>query len=111
VAHLPDVRRHGLIIIRTGLVSRGTIAVLSTQNVQHNAAPAANRQLSSTSPADLHQATLMLLCLAEAAGRLFILNARTVWELMNQPLPRPSQEQALDAGSLCERPAQRLDTS
>jgi hypothetical protein len=53
----------------------------------------------------------MLLRLAEAAGRLFILNTRTVWELMNQPLPHPAQEAPFTIASLCERPAQRLDTS
>jgi hypothetical protein len=52
----------------------------------------------------------VLLCLAEAVGRLFVLNTREVWELMNQPLPRPALEQ-LSIASLCERPGQRLDSS
>jgi hypothetical protein len=53
----------------------------------------------------------VLLCLAKAVGRLFVLNTREVWELMNQPLPRPMLEQPLSIASLCERPGQRLDSS
>jgi hypothetical protein len=100
-----------LIIIRTGLVSRGVVAVLSCQNARQDATSAASHEPSSTSPVDVRQATLMLLRLAEAAGRLFILNARESWELMNQPPPVPRREKRSNIGSLCERPAQRLDTS
>ncbi|MGE0281339.1 MAG: hypothetical protein AB7P20_12110 [Rhizobiaceae bacterium] len=100
-----------LMVIRTGLVSRGVIAVLSTESATQNAAPAIDNQPSSTSPADLNHAILALLCLAEAAGRLVIVKERAVWELMNQPLPQPVQDQLFDAAGLCERPAQWLDTS
>jgi hypothetical protein len=65
----------------------------------------------SPSPADIQQATLVLLCLAEAAGQLVIVNTRAVWELMNQPLPRPARERTVNGASLCEHSAQRLDTS
>ena len=99
-----------LMVIRTGLVSRGVIAILPVENSQ-DAAPAANHQPCSTSPSDLNQAILALLCLAEAAGRLVILKERSVWELMNQPLPRPDQDQPPKVASLCVRPSQRLDTS
>ena len=100
-----------LLIIRTGLVSRGLVAVLAAPSTPQAADPAADHPSSSTSPADLHQATLAALLLAEAAGQLYILNAREVWELMNQPLPRPVQELRSNVASPCERPAQRLDTS
>ncbi|MGE3362673.1 MAG: hypothetical protein AB7I34_04390 [Rhizobiaceae bacterium] len=109
-----------LLIIRTGLVSRE----LRGQLTFFPPAPALKRHdfsaeksnLSpctylSPSPDDLNQAILVLLCLAEAAGRLLILKERAVWELMNQPLPRSAQERPLNAASLRDRPAQRLDTS
>jgi hypothetical protein len=97
--------------IGTGLVSRGIIAALATPNVRRDATPAANHQPSSTQPADLYQATLVALLIAEVAGQLYILNARTAWELMNQPLPRPAEERPLSVASMNEYPIQRLDTS
>ncbi|MGE0282147.1 MAG: hypothetical protein AB7P20_16260 [Rhizobiaceae bacterium] len=100
-----------LMVIRTGLMSRGVIAVLSTESASPDAAWVVNHQSRSASPADLNQAILALLCLAEAAGRLVIVKERAVWELMNQPLPRPAQEQPLSVDTLCESPEQRLDTS
>ena len=99
-----------LLIIRTGLVSRGLVTVL-TQSAQQDAASPLDHQPSSPSPEELYQATLVLLCLAKAVGRLFVLNTREVWELMNQPLPRPMLERLSNIASLCERPGQRLDTS
>lgn len=94
-----------LLIIRTGLIPRGIHALVSVR--QDAKLPA-----KATPRADLHQATLVLLCLAEAAGGLFIASARGVWELMNQPPLRPRQKRLChDCASLCERPAQRLDTS
>jgi hypothetical protein len=69
------------------------------------------RARPSPSTDELHEAILVALCLAEAAGQLFILNARPVWELMNQPLARSSQARSLDVASLCKYPAQRRDTS
>jgi hypothetical protein len=100
-----------VLIIRTGLVSRGMVAVLPADSAPQDAAPLVNHQPSSTPPADLHRATLVLLCLAEAAGQLFILKTRAVWELMNQPLPQPAQQRPLNAAIMCEPPAPRLDTS
>ncbi|MGE0283816.1 MAG: hypothetical protein AB7P20_24810 [Rhizobiaceae bacterium] len=100
-----------LMDIRTGLVSRGVLAVLPIEDVPQDPAPAVDDQPSSASPADLNHAILALLCLAEAAGRLVILNERAVWELMDQPLSGLTQERSLDVASLRERPTQRLDTS
>jgi len=99
-----------LLVIRTGLVSRGIIAVPCTQNASQGGAPPITGQPSSASPANLPKATLVLLCLAQAAGRLLIVKERAVWELIDQPLFQPPQGQLLSAASLCERP-QRLDTS
>ena len=99
-----------LLIIRTGLVSRGLVTVL-TQSAPQDAASPLDHQPSSPSSEELYQATLVLLCLAKAVGRLFVLNTREVWELMNQPLPRPMLERLSNIASLCERPGQRLDTS
>jgi len=96
-----------VLAIQTGLVSRGVIAVVSTQNARHDAAS----RFDPETPAELHQAILVLLCLAEAAGRSLIVIARDVWDLMNQPLSRPVQGLSVNADSLCERLAQRLDTS
>ncbi|MGE0281053.1 MAG: hypothetical protein AB7P20_10645 [Rhizobiaceae bacterium] len=100
-----------LMVIRTGLVSRGVIAVLSAGSGSQDAAPMAHRELLSASPADVRNATLVLLCLAEAAGRLVIVKERMVWELMNQPLPRQTHERPINVASLFERPSQRLDSS
>ena len=100
-----------LLIIRTGLVSRGLVTVLSVQSAPQDDAPAVNHQPSSPSPEELYQATLVLLCLAKAVGRLFVLNTREVWELMNQPLLQPMLERLSNIASLCERPSQRLDSS
>jgi len=101
-----------LLMIRTGSVSRGLLDILSTQSAAQDVSPPVNHQPSSTPPdADLRRAILVLLCLAEAAGRLFILRERAVWDLMNRPLARPEDYQPLDIASLCERSAQRLDTS
>ncbi|MGE3366998.1 MAG: hypothetical protein AB7I34_26555 [Rhizobiaceae bacterium] len=100
-----------VLVIRTGLVSRGVLAVLPAERAPQDAMLAADHQPPSTSPADINRAILVLLCLAEAAGELFIRKERTVWELINQPLPLPTQDQTLTAASLCERPARRLDTS
>jgi len=98
-----------LLIIRTGLIPRGIHALVS---VRQDAKLPANPTPSPPPRADLHQATLVLLCLAEAAGRLCIASAHGVWELMNQPPLRPRQKRHChDCASLCERPAQRLDTS
>ena len=99
-----------LLIIRTGLVSRGLAAALPLETRQDAASPL-DHQPSPPSPEELYQATLVLLCLAKAVGRLFVLNTREVWELMNQPLPRPAQAGPLSVVSLCERPGQRLDSS
>ncbi len=96
-----------LLIIRTGLVCRGAPAASARQDV----ALAVKDQPCSTPPADLYQATLVLLLLAEAAGRLFIMMTREVWELMNQPRSQPARERPLSAANMCERPGQRLDTS
>ena len=100
-----------LLIIRTGLVSRGLVTVLSIQSAPPDGASPLDHQPSPPSPEELYQATLVLLCLAKAVGRLFVLNTREVWELMNQPLPRPAEEQSLSVASLCERSSQRLDSS
>ena len=99
-----------LLIIRTGLVSRGLVTVL-TQSAPQDGASLLDHQPSPPSPEELYQATLVLLCLAKAVGRLFVLNTREVWELMNQPLPRPMLEQPLSISNLCERSSQRLDSS
>ena len=47
-----------VLIIRTGLVSRGALAAHPAGSAPQEAAPAANHQPSSTSPAELYQATL-----------------------------------------------------
>ena len=95
-----------LLIIRTGLVSRGVLAALPSQDL-----PQPVDDKSSASPDDLYQATLVLLCLAEIAGRLVITMARAIWELMNNPPPRHAPQQSPNPTHLCERAAQRLDTS
>jgi len=100
-----------VLIIRTGLVSRGVVAMLPAENASQEADPAVRNQPCSTTSADIDRATLVLLCLAEAAGRLVIAKERSVWEVMNQPMAAPARERPLNATSLCERPAQRLDTS
>ena len=109
-----------VMVIRSGLVSRELRGRLTffptTPALKPPSVPAEKSKLSpgassSPSPAEIQQATLILLCLAEAAGQLVIVNTRAVWELMNQPLSQPAQERPLDADSLCEHPAQRLDTS
>jgi len=100
-----------LMIIRTGLVSRNLLAVLPAERYPQDAADAADQQRCPTSPRALYQATLAVLCLAEAAGRLFILNSRAVWDLMNQPLPGPSPERPFNVPNLCERTVQFPDTS
>jgi len=100
-----------LMVMRTGMVSRGVIAVLTTESAPPDAVWVVKHQSPSASPADLRQATLALLCLAEAAGRLLIVKERAVWDLINQPLPRPAQEHPINPDSLCECPVQRLDTS
>lgn len=112
MARLPDVYRHmALLIIRTGLVSRGIIAVLPLEEEARDYPPSANGQASSTSPDNLYRATLALLCLAEAAGQLIIRNVRAVWELLNQPLARKAQEWRLEPGSLCEHEVPGIDSS
>ena len=100
-----------LMVIRTGLVSRGVIAILPAEDAPNDATLAADHQPPSAHPDHLNRAILILLCLAEAAGRLVIVKEHMVWELMNQPLPHPAQGRPLNVASLCERPAQRLDTS
>ena len=100
-----------LLIIRTGLVSRGLFAALPLETKPQDAASPLDRQPSSRSPEELYRATLVLLCLAKAVGRLFVLNTREVWELMNRPLPKPAQDGPPNTASLCERPGQRLDSS
>lgn len=100
-----------VLVIRTGLVSRGVLPACPAESAPRAAVPAADRQPSPMSPAELRQKTLVLLCLAEAAGYLVILSARAIWELMNQPTSDPSQERPRIADRLCERSVQRLDSS
>jgi hypothetical protein len=99
-----------VLIIRTGLVSRGAIAASPPENAPQRIAPA-DRDRPSLPSADLHQATLVLLCVAEAAGRLFVMMTRAVWELMKQPLFRPARERPFNAALPCKLRPQRLDTS
>jgi hypothetical protein len=96
-----------LLIIRTGLVSRGW-SPSSAQSAPQDAASPLDHQPSSPSPEELYQATLAAVP-GQAVGRLFVLNTREVWELMNQPLPRPASG-PLSSANLCERPGQRLDS-
>jgi len=100
-----------LLIIRTGLMSRGIVAVLPLEEEAWDSPPPSNKQASSTSPDGLYQATLVLLCLAEAAGHLIALNVRAVWELLNQPTARVAQEGRLQPASLCEHEAPGIDSS
>ena len=100
-----------VVVIRTGLVSRGVIAVLSVPSAEQDDASAVNDPPQPLSPDDLREIIFVLLCLAEAAGRLLIRKERTVWELMNRPLPQPTQERPPGAADLCDCPSQRLDTS
>ncbi|MGE0279134.1 MAG: hypothetical protein AB7P20_00775 [Rhizobiaceae bacterium] len=100
-----------LMVIRTGLVSRGVIAILPAEGAPQDAAPSVQNQPNESSSSDIHRAMLVLLCMAEAAARLVILKERMVWELMNRPLPQPAQDQPFNATSQYDRPAPRLDTS
>lgn len=100
-----------LLVIRSGLVSRGVLAVISPSSALQDAEARVNHGPPSTSAADLTQATLVLLCMAEAAGRLVVTMTRAVWELMNSPLSRPAPELSPNTGSLCEHPLHRLDSS
>lgn len=99
-----------LIIVRTGLVCRGLSAVVPLEEESQDAAPPVGGQPSSA-PADLYRATLAMLSLAEAAGRLFILTAHAGWELMNRPQCRTAPERHLNPAGLCGCPVLRLDTS
>jgi len=99
-----------LLVIRAGLMSRGMVPAIPLKEGVRDGPVEANHRQSSLPP-DLRQATLALLCLAEAAGRLVIVNARDDWELMNLPLPRPAPERTLGAANQCDGPGKRLDTS
>jgi hypothetical protein len=109
-----------ILIIRTGAVPRELRGLLTffspAPALKHHSLSAEESKpfphaCPSPSPDDLHQAIFVALLLAEAAGQLYILNTRAVWELMNQPVPPPAQEAAFNVAILCDRPAQRLDTS
>ena len=109
-----------VMVIRSGLVSRELPGRLTffptTPALKPPSVPAEKSKLSpgassSPSSADIQQATLVLLCLAEAAGQLVIVNTRTVWELMNQPLSQLAQERQSNIADLHEPQVQRLDTS
>ena len=100
-----------LLIIRTGLVSRNVLAILTVENAPQDAARAGHHQPPATSRETLYQATLTLLRFAEAAGRLLILSARAVWELMNLPRPNPAPEWSREIASQCVHASQSLDTS
>jgi hypothetical protein len=78
-----------VLVIRTGLVSRGVIAVLSVPDAeQDDMLVVEDPPEQPLTPDDLREITLILLCLAEAAGQMLIGKERTVWELMNRPLPQ-----------------------
>jgi hypothetical protein len=100
-----------LIIVRTGVVCRSLNAVVPVEDKPQDDEPALAHGPPSPSPDDLYRAVLVVLGLAEAAGRLLALEARTDWELINQPLPWPADEPPLTAASLCELQVLRLDTS
>lgn len=109
-----------ILIIRTGVVPRELRVLLtvfpSAPALKRHGLSAEKSELSprtcpSPSPDEFHQAILVALLLAEVAGQLYILNGREVWELMNQPLPGPTEDQPLNVTSQCERPGQRRDTS
>jgi hypothetical protein len=109
-----------ILIIRTGVVPKelpGLLTVFpSAPALKQHGLSGEKSELSrhacpSLSPNELHQAILVALLLAEVAGQLYILNGREVWELMNQPLPGPTEDQPLNVTSQCERPGQRRDTS
>ena len=102
-----------VLVIRTGLVSRGVIAVFSDPDAEEDVILAVDDppQQHPLSPDDLREITLILLCLANAAGQMLIGKERTVWELMNRPLSQTPREHPVSPASQCERPGQRLDTS
>lgn len=101
-----------VLVIRTGLVSRGVIAVLSVPDAeQDDMLVVEDPPEQPRTPDDLREITLILLCLAEAAGQMLIGKERTVWELMNRPLPQTPREHPASPADQCERPGQRLDTS
>ena len=101
-----------VLVIRTGLVSRGVIAVLSVPDAeQDDMLVVEDPPQQPLSPDDLREIILILLCLANVAGQMLIGKERTVWELMNRPLPQPTQERPLSAADQCDCPSQRLDTS
>jgi hypothetical protein len=87
-----------LLIIRTGLVSRGWSPSFS-QSAPQDAASVLDHQPSSPSPEELYQATLVLLCLAKAVG-LFVLNTREVWGT-DEPAAVPASERAAEQPPIC----------
>ena len=101
-----------VLVIRTGLVSRGVIAVLSVPDAeQDDMLVVEDPPEQPRTPDDLREIILILLCLANAAGQMLIGKERTVWELMNRPLPQASRKHPASPASQCGRPGQRLDTS
>ena len=104
-----------VLVIRTGLVSRGVIAVLSAPDAddaeQDLILTVDDPPHPSLSSDDLREIILVLLCLANAARQMLVGKERTVWELMNRPLPKPAREHPANSADLCGRPAERLDTS
>ena len=98
-----------LIIVRTGVVCQSLSAVVTPEEEPQDGLPESGR--GPPSPDDLYRAVVAVLSLAEIAGRLLIVKTREVWELMNEPLPRPAPAPRLAITDLCERPRRRLDTS
>jgi hypothetical protein len=107
-----------LLIIRAGLLSRKR----REQPIFFPPAPALKRQDLSAdertlspgacpSPDELYCATLVVLVIAELAGDLYRLNAREIWDLMNQPPFQPVPERTSNVAGLFGGPSQRLDTS
>ena len=100
-----------LIIVRTGVVCRSLSAVVSPEEEPQDASSDIDGGPPSASPDDLYRAVVAVLYLAEVAGRLLIVKTREVWELMNEPLPRPAHERQLSVAGLCDCRVPLLDTS
>jgi hypothetical protein len=99
-----------LIIVRTGVVCRGLNAVAPLEDEPHDAAPGLDHRPPPSSD-HLYRAVLVVLSLAEAVGRLLALEARTDWELMNQPRCKPARQRRSPLLSRCARQVPLLDTS
>ena len=117
-----------LVLVRAGVLARSNdaAAVAPCRERPKGAPPAAGAHWSEpaaaktqSTPAEFYRAVLVVLALAETAGRLFVEAACPDWELMKRPAagPRPGtgrgsarDPRPIRAGG-CKNPPERLDTS